>query len=202
MAGTTSPQEEFGGGSGPPPFSSVYPQVACDATGSWSAFYPRDGRVFRGRTREEAVRQLPAVKVEMPVTTVATEDGFEARFLHVDVVGAGPSAEEARLDLRRAYGSRLRGDAEFARRMADLRSDPPQDWIVEFVDRNDLEALLLEAAATSSVVLEQGEATDDGWITATRSVGLEDVQDFSSFDRPRPPLTLLSADDTALELRP
>ena len=192
--GHSSPHEEFGGGSGPPPFDSVYPQVDQDATGAWSAFYPRDGRVFRGRTREEAVRQLPAVKVVMPVAIVAEDGTFRAHFLHVDVVGVGASAEEARLDLQRAYGARLRSDATFASEMAELRSNPPEDWIIEFVDRDDLRAALMEAAETSSVVVEEGEATDTGWVATTRSQDLA-VADHHEPHGSRPSLSLLKLPD-------
>lgn len=115
--------------------------------GTWIAWYPEDGTVFEGRTRDEAVQQLPIrAVVAMPRLTEVGPDRWEAVYAEeLGTVGQGTNPDAAVSQLRDVHRAKLQSDDQYRQTHHRLmQGDHPPWWAVVFHPRNQLEGLLRE----------------------------------------------------------
>lgn len=115
--------------------------------GTWVAWYPEDGTVFEGRTRDEAVRQLPIrAVVAVPRLTEVDHDRWEAVYAdEFGTVGRGANPDAAVRQLRELHRAKLQSDDQYRQIHHRLmQGEHPAWWAIVFHPRDQLEELLRE----------------------------------------------------------
>lgn len=144
-----------------------YPIVVQEPDGTWSTWYPEQGYIYKGTTREDAVSQLPARQVLRgpPKTEQLSSGVWRASFPEFELEANGATESEAVENLR-ALDRSCYSEPWWNTRLMELLNDPPDTWTVNFVPQEDAWTADIENLKRNpnSIIVQHGQMTPKGWV--------------------------------------